>query len=160
MSFFESLRRILPGTHPDGSETSSSGGLVLESAGLFGESGADDGGPAVPPHPTSDFDRTQWHKKMKRVLERLPESSPEWPDLMLEAKALELDTSWVDNSQREEFLLLIRQAVADRVVTEDEHRKLDLARELIGIPEDEAQASLNAIVAEAESFFGKPVKEG
>lgn len=160
MGFFESLRRILPGGHPDDVESVPSGRVVLESGGLLGESGADDGGPAVPPLPTSDFDRTQWHKKMKRVLERLPESSPEWPDLMLEAKALELDAPWVENGLREEFLLLIRQAVADRVVTEDEHRKLDLARELIGIPDDEAEADLHAIVAEAESFFGKPVKGG
>ena len=55
--------------------------------------------------------------------------------------------------------MLIRQAVSDRHVTEEEHRKLDLARDLIGIPEAEAEAILHAIVAEAEAFFGKPVEE-
>ena len=55
--------------------------------------------------------------------------------------------------------MLIRQAVSDRHVTEEEHRKLDLARDLIGIPEAEAESLLHAIVAEAEAFFGKPVEE-
>jgi hypothetical protein len=53
--------------------------------------------------------------------------------------------------------MLVRQAVSDRHVTEDEHHKLELARDLIGLPEDKAEAILHAIVAEAEAFFGKPV---
>jgi len=79
---------------------------------------------------------------------------------MYEARALELDPAWVAQSQREEFLLLVRRAVSDRVVTGPEHQKLDLARELIGMPEAEAEEALHAIVSEAESFFGKPVRDG
>ena len=41
----------------------------------------------------------------------------------------------------DEFRLLIRRAVADRKLTPQEHRKLDLARDLIGISEAEAEAA-------------------
>ena len=77
---------------------------------------------------------------------------------MAEARALKLDPAWVTKCQVDEFLLLVRRAVADRLFTEPEHRKLDLARDLIGIPEAEAEAVLHSIVAEAESFFGKSVE--
>ena len=101
----------------------------------------------------------QWHKKLKRILDELPASQAEWPVLMTEARALGFDTTWLQECQLEEFQLMIRQAVSDRHFTEEEHRKLDLARDLIGIPEVEAEAMLDAIVAEAEAFFGKPVEE-
>lgn len=61
--------------------------------------------------------------------------------------------------QREEFAFLVRHAVADRVVSEEEQRKLDLARKLIGMPEAEAEQILHAIMAEAKAFFGTPVKD-
>ena len=59
---------------------------------------------------------------------------------------------------REEFTLLVRRVVADRVVTEAEHRKLDLARDLLEIPDAEAEAILHAVVADAEQFFGGTVE--
>ena len=71
---------------------------------------------------------------------------------------MEFDPAWVAKCQRDEFQLLIRCAVSDRRFTETEHRTLDLARDLIGIPEAEAEAALHAVVAEAESFFGKAVE--
>jgi hypothetical protein len=108
--------------------------------------------------PTVLFDRSRWHKKLKRVLEGLPDSKEEWNDVVVEAKALGLDPDWVSRRQKEEFLLLIRRAVADRVVTEQEHRALDMARDLIGMSDREAEEALHAIVAEAESFFGKAVE--
>jgi hypothetical protein len=57
-----------------------------------------------------------------------------------------------------EFSLMMRRAVADRHVTPEEHSKIDLARSLIDIPEAEAEAMLQAIVREAESFFGNAVE--
>jgi hypothetical protein len=65
----------------------------------------------------------------------------------------------VAQRQRAEFALLVRRAVADRAVTEPELRKLELARELIDILEPEAEETIHAIVADAESFFGTPVVE-
>jgi hypothetical protein len=104
------------------------------------------------------YDQTNWLKKLKRILDGLPESRPEWDDLVAEARALNFDPDWVARSQVDEFMLLVRRAVADGVFTEPEHRKLDLARDLIGIPEAEAEAALSSIVAEAESFFGKTIE--
>ena len=95
---------------------------------------------------------------MKLILEKLPESRAQWDDLIHEAGALGLDTAWVERCQREEFALMVRRAVADLGVTLQEHHKLDLARTLIGLSEDEAKAVLHAIAAEAEAFFGKPVE--
>src|SRR5205823_11333827 len=112
---------------------------------------------AAPPETTA-YDRDQWRRKLKRILEKLPASQEEWADLTAEAGALGLDTAWVEQCLRDEFALLVRRAVSDRHVTLAEHSKLELARTLIGIPEDEAEATLHAIVAEAQEFFNKPIE--
>jgi hypothetical protein len=152
MGFFDTLRRVLTGAHPAAAPAPSDRKPV---PGL-----GDDKDRSEAPTPGPDvYDRVQWQKKLKRILDELPASRGEWPDLMTEARALGFDSPWVRDCQLEGFQMLIRQAVADRHVTEEEHRKLDLARDLIGIPEVEAEATLHAIVAEAEAFFGKPVEE-
>jgi hypothetical protein len=106
---------------------------------------------------THDYDRQQWHKKLKTVLDRLPDSQDQWDDMMSDVGALGLDADWVKAVQREEFVLLVRRAVADRSITPMEHRKLDVARTLIGLPEDEAEGILTDVVREAEAFFGGEV---
>jgi hypothetical protein len=152
MGFFDTLRRVLTGTHRAAASAPSDRKSV---PGL-----ADGEARGETPTPGPDvYDRVQWQKKLKRILDELPASQAEWPVLMTEARALGFDLPWVRDCQLEEFQMLIRQAVADRHVTEEEHRKLDLARDLIGMPEGEAEAILHAIVAEAEAFFGKPVEE-
>ncbi|SIO25420.1 hypothetical protein SAMN05444166_3268 [Singulisphaera sp. GP187] len=150
MGFLDTLRRTL------GADSSTTSGAAVPLAVVAPEGLTEDAGPTVP---AGQYDRAQWHKKLKRILDELPGSRLEWDALIYEARALELDPEWVAQAQREEFLLLVRRIVADRVVTESEHRKLDLARELLGVPEAEAEATLHAIVAEAESFFGKPVRD-
>ena len=105
-----------------------------------------------------EYDRTQWAKKVKRVLERLPESRSEWPDVLAESKAMDFSPAWIKQCVRDEFTLMVRRAVADRVVTEAEHRKLDFARDLLEIPDAEAEGILNSVVAEAETFFGGAVE--
>ena len=95
---------------------------------------------------------------MKRILAKLPESRTQWDDLIREAGALGFDADWVEQCQREEFALMVRLAVSDHGVTLQEHSKLELARTLIGLSEDEAEATLHTIAAEAEAFFGKPVE--
>jgi hypothetical protein len=107
----------------------------------------------------SAYDRSQWQKRLHRVLDDLPASQPQWHDLVTDAQALKLETEWIAECQRQEFAFLVRRAVSDRVVSEVEHQKLDLARELIGMSEAEAEGVLHAIMAEAEAFFGKPVKD-
>jgi hypothetical protein len=147
VEFFNTLRRVLTGEHR------------LADAQLDSEPAADRA-PSDAHTPGPDvYDRVQWQKKLKRVLADLPASQPEWTSLQTEARALGMEPDWVEDCQREEFRMLIRQAVADRHVTEEEHRKLDLARDLIGIPEAEAATILHAIIAEAEAFFGAPVEE-
>jgi hypothetical protein len=157
MGFLDTLRRVL-GADPADTRAESVPPLVVEPGGSIEESGAD-AGPAVPPAPAGLYDRSQWHKKLKRILDELPASRPEWEGLAYEARALKLDPDWVMQCQCEEFLLLVRRVVSDRVVSESEHRKLDLARELVGLTEAEAEAVVHAVVAEAESFFGKPVRD-
>ena len=112
---------------------------------------------AAPPR-SSLFDRDQWRKKLKRILEKLPATEAQWNDLTQEAGALGFDNAWVARCYRDEFGLLVRKVVSDRVVTSAEHRKLEMARELMGIPDPEAEAILHAIVAEAEEFFGGTVE--
>lgn len=105
------------------------------------------------------YDQAQWRKKLKLILETLPESQSRWDELIAESRAMSFDPDWVVQVQVEEFLLLIRRAVSDRRFTEEEHEKLELARRLIGITEPEAEAALQTVVAEAEQFFGKPVRD-
>jgi hypothetical protein len=164
MGFFDTLRRVLGG-EPGGEGFP--GESLRPSEVDLGDSAhpefprrvpaADPAAMAAPP-PTTDYDRDQWRRKLKRILEKLPASQPEWADLMADAGALGLDTSWVEQCQREEFALLVRRAVSDRHVTLAEHSKLELARSLIGIPEAEAEETLHAIVAEAREFFHKPIE--
>ncbi|GAC1464254.1 MAG: hypothetical protein NVSMB9_02680 [Isosphaeraceae bacterium] len=158
MGFLDTLRRVLAGgaQEPDSHETASTLGLAEDNTG----DGAD-AGPTPPGDLVADasvYDRTNWQKKLKRILDSLPTSRHEWPELITEARALKLDPDWVTRCQVDEFMLLIRRAVSDRHFSEEEHRKLDLARDLIGIPEAEAEAALHTVVAEAESFFGKSVE--
>jgi len=110
------------------------------------------------PNQAGEYDKIQWRKRLTRLLEGLPETQGEWPALLSSAEALGLETGWVKASQREEFALLIRRVVADGVVTGMEHRKLDLARDLIGIPDSDAEATLHAVVSEAEELFGRPIE--
>jgi hypothetical protein len=152
MGFLDTLRRVLTGAHPAAAPAPRDQKPVPGRADDKHRSEAPTPGPDV-------YDRVQWQKKLKRILDELPDSQAEWPVLMTEARALGFDAPWIRDCQLEGFQMLIRQAVADRQVTEEEHRKLDLARDLIGIPEAEAEALLHAIVAEAEAVFGKPVEE-
>ena len=152
MGFFDALRRTLGGD-PDPNYSPRD----IEARFL----GVDpDTLPLTPetPFESGAYDRAQWAKKLKRVLADLPASRADWEDVAAEAKAMDFDPSWVARCGRDEFALLVRRAVADRVVTEAEHHKLDLARDLIGIPDAEAEAILQGVVAEAETFFGGSVE--
>lgn len=104
------------------------------------------------------YDRTQWRRKLTLTLDRLPESQKEWEPLMADARALNIDPAWIQGAMRSEFDLLIRRAVADSHLTGMEHRKLDLARDLIGLSDEDAEKMLHTAVAEAETFFGKDVE--
>jgi hypothetical protein len=148
MGFFDTVRRVLHIDNHPARDVSRAWGLDEEGAVPEEDHPAD----------TSKYDQAQWQKKMKRILGDLPGSKPSWAELMAEARALKLDPEWLKRCQREEFALLVRRAVSDRHFTEAEHRKLDVARELIGIPEAEAEATLHSVIAEAEKFFGKAVE--
>ncbi|MCA1684739.1 MAG: hypothetical protein LC745_01885 [Planctomycetia bacterium] len=159
MGFYDALKRVLGGGQAGADEWPIDRRLG-ESWGVNEVgSGADDTTDR-PAEGTSAFDRRQWERKLKRVLDKLPGSQGEWDDLMTEAGALGFDPRWVAERRRAEFALLVRRAVSDRVVTDAEHRKLDLARELLGVTEPEAEAVLKEVVGEARAFFGKPVVEG
>jgi hypothetical protein len=139
---------------------------LAESWGLGETSHSEFPGPAPAAEPvemtappeTLDYDRAQWRKKVKRILEKLPASQAEWEPMLTEARALGFDEAWVLQTELEEFRLMVRRAVADCNVTADEHRRLDLARSLIGLSEEDAEELLHAVVAEAEAFFGHSVE--
>lgn len=155
MGFFNALRRVLTG---DPGEKKYDPREI--EARYFDDAGDADEAPVAEaaPFESGKYDRAQWSKKLKRVLDELPESRAQWEDVVAEARAMGFDPDWVARRQKDEFLMLLRRTVADRVVTEAEHRKLDLARDLIGIPDAEAEAALHAVIAEAESFFGNKVE--
>lgn len=149
MGFLNALRKAITGDHSTSVDPN-----VAEAWGLSAEPQT----PELVSLEASEFDRSQWQKRVKRILDGLPDTEAEWPELLADARALHLSQDYVDKVMVDEFLLLIRRAVADRHVTELEHKNLDLARYLIGIPEEAAEATLNTVVREAESFFGKAVE--
>jgi hypothetical protein len=165
MGFFQALGRFLGGSDTRGLDDSRRDELMRK-WNLYDEKPADLPD-AIPddtiPGPiravgTSEYDRAQWHRRLKTILERLPESEDQWPELMADIKALGFDPDWVNEAMQAEFVMLMRRAVADRTLTTSEHRKLELARVLIGIPEDQAEATLQTVIREAESFFGGSVE--
>lgn len=154
MGFFETLRTVLADDFAGSTESRTD--ARKEVAG--GKKSA-----AGPGQSSDDvacwYDRTEWRKKLQRILDGLPQTQPEWDTLVSEARALKFDPAWVKQCEREEFLFMIRRAVSDGVVSEPDHQKLELARQLIGMPDPDAEAALRSIVAEADSIFVKPVRE-
>jgi hypothetical protein len=152
MGFFNALRQSLGG---DSAPKATPREIQAESLGIDPDELPL---PEEAPFNASNYDRAQWAKKLNRVVDGLPGTRPEWEDVVAESKAMGFEADWVALRVRKAFAMLVRRAVADGVVTEAEHRKLDLARELLGILDDEAVAILNDVVAEAESFFGGTVE--
>jgi hypothetical protein len=155
MGFLDSLRKTL-GVAP-------TAGLGPINPRLAGATGVDDEGDAataaVPePFQGSDYDKKTWRKKLKVVLDELPEGRSRFREVLAEGLSLGIPPATIAAWGREEFTMLVRQVVADRVVTDAEHRRIDLARELLEIPDADAQAILRAIVADAETFFGGTVE--
>ena len=162
MGFFDALKRVLP--HASHAHATDDAQKRIRAAwGLEDEEPSD----AESAHKTalpegggaSAYDRSQWAKRLRRVLDELPASQPQWHELSTDAHALEIEEEWMADRYRGEFEFLVRRAVADRVVSEEEHHKIELARKLMGMPEAEAEKILHTIMAEAEAFFGAPVKD-
>jgi hypothetical protein len=154
MGFFDSLRRTLGVAKPP------AGPVNPRRAGAWNVD--DEGNPldAAEPEPFHGgaYDKKNWLKKLKMLLEELPASQSRFADHIAEAHALGFDPEQMNTWTRDEFAMLVRHIVADRVVTEAEHRNLELARQLLDIPDAEAEAILHAVVAEAEKFFGGTVQ--
>lgn len=152
MGFFNALRRVLSGENAGEQPVNH---RLAEAWGLADSEVGPDHGEASE---AGEYDRNQWRKRLKRVLAELPGSASEWSDLIADGKALGFESDWMDHCAREEFDLMVRRAVSDRVFTESEHRRLDFVRDLMGIPEHEAEERLHAVVAEAERFFGERIE--
>lgn len=166
MGFFKALKRLLPhASHAHATDESRQ--RIRAAWGLDDDDTTDEGRGAdhasaatmTAGSVASIYDRAQWQKRLRKILDDLPDSQPQWHDLITDAHALQLEPDWIADRQREEFAFIIRRAVADQVISEDDHHKLDLARRLIGMPEAEAEVALHAIMAEAAAFFGAPVKD-
>ena len=153
MGFFDSLRRALGGNAHKKADPKISRAWGLEETELE---------PTTTGEPESfhagEYDRKNWRKKLKRILDDLPESKSQWPDHIADAHSMGVPADLLKTWFREEFAMLVRRMVADRKVTEAEHRTLDLARTLLEIPDAEAESILHAVVGEAEIFFGGTIE--
>ncbi len=156
MGFLDALRRTLSGG--ESARDKATKERLAKAWGLDELSPPEAPESANPATGSSAYDREIWRRKLTHLLENPPIPETEWKDFLADAYALGFDRDWVEKAQRESFEMLIRKAVSDGVVTLEEHHNIDAARDLIGIPEDEAVALLHQIVAEAEQFFGKTVE--
>jgi hypothetical protein len=163
MGFLDSLRRALGA---DALPSERERRLQLAEAWGLDTPGGDatDAGPADPAQiaaspDTTGYDREIWRKKLRLMFtDKMPVAEREWTEFLAEAQALGFDRDWVEKAQREEFEMMVRRAVADGVVTLEEHHNLELARSLIGIPETEAEDTLHRVVDEARAIFGKEIE--
>ena len=155
MGFFDSLRRILSDDAPAGRGTTSQG---LSHAWSLHDTDDHAAGTDPEPFHGGEYDRKNWRKKLKLILDELPASRGRWADHIADAHAMGFEPDQIATWCRDEFTLMVRRIVADRVVTEEEHRTLDLARDLLAIPDAEAEQILHDVAAEAEAFFGKSVE--
>lgn len=166
MGFFSTLGQVLSGDRLEPEERE----RLSEAWKVYGETtqelptytpqpaGASPDEPRLRRSVASQYDAAMWRKKLKTVLGELPGSRAEWASVKSDIAALELNPGWVRRAMREEFVLLIRRAVSDFRVTRAEHEALELARDLIELPEADAEKILREVVAEAEAFFGKPIR--
>lgn len=151
MRFLEALKEFLNSSdHAKGAESDRA--RIRDAWNL-------DSAPSADADSASPYDVEQWRKKLRRIFEELPESKGEWTALMTEARAYGLDAEWIDARLAEEFTQLIRGVVADRVLSEADHERIETARRLIGLTESQAETAVRAIVSEAEQFFGGAVVE-
>lgn len=167
MGFFAALSRILGDDRPTPARATDDRDRLLQEWGLSDTAhpefpsgkvpAADPAEMAAPPEP-SGFDRGLWFKKLKHLLEKLPDSESQWDDFLADAGALGIPEEESRRAMREEFVLLIRRAVADSVLEPQERRKIELARSLIGLSDAEALSLLNEVATEAESFFGRKIE--
>jgi hypothetical protein len=162
MGFLDVLRGYFTGDATGASDDArnrirNAWGLDDRSPGAAGA--ASPTGPAPDPDAPSAYDVEQWKLKLQRILDGLPTTEPEWASLVTEARAYKLKEDWVSKQFNEQFELLIRSVVADRVLSEDDLARIETARKLIGISESQAEAAVRAVVADAEAFFGRPVVE-
>ena len=139
MGFFNALKRLLPhASHELASEESrqrirAAWGLDDDESDTAGR-GDDHALPATKTGSNASvFDRAQWQKRLRRILDGLPGSQPQWHVLMTDAHALQLEPDWIADRQREEFAFIIRRAVADKVISEEDHGMVQLR--VTAIPE-------------------------
>lgn len=160
MPFFQALGKLL------------SGGNKLDEAGRQKLVEAwhvyDELPPSVPGFPEPEvedartgllYDRSIWYRKLKRILSELPNSESEWPELKAEVTSLGLDPEWVAGCEKAEFTMIVRRALADGVISAEEHRRIDQARQMMGLSDEESMVILNEIKAEAEEVFGRAVED-
>jgi hypothetical protein len=157
MGFFDTLRRVL--SHETHAHVSHDTQKRIRNAWGLEEEETPPLAPGPESRGASAYDRAQWTKRLRRILDELPGSEPQWRELLTDAHALALEPEWITQQEREGFAFLVRAAVSHRKVTEEEHRKIELARKLIDLPEAQAEEILHSIMAEAEAFFGAPVEE-
>lgn len=154
MGFLSTLRHLLTDhSHVERSEESLE--RFRNAWGLDDEAAV--GGNSPTDQVASEYDRTQWRRKLHHIFEKDPASDAEWPTLMREAKALNLDDAWVDAAMREEFTMMIRSLIADRRLSEDDQERLDAVRKRMEMTEEEAAALVQSVVADARRFFGGDV---
>jgi hypothetical protein len=165
MGIFDALNRARSGARgaDDARRLAAAWGLDEAEVHPAQTSDEDQPAPALSPSApveteASAYDRSQWLRKLKRVLDELPDSEAEWEPMETEGKALKLGDSWMRMAAIEEFTLMVRRAVADRVFTRREHEKIEHARRVIGLSEREAEAIVDGVIREAEQFFGGAIE--
>jgi hypothetical protein len=106
----------------------------------------------------SAYDLRMWSKKLQHlVTEEKPIAVDAWRDFMADATALGFDPEWINQQRHDAFSTLLRKAVADGIVTGEEHELIDLWRLRLGLSEAEAEQTLERIVSEASAHLGRDI---
>jgi hypothetical protein len=162
MGFLDFIKKIIGN---DASVPTEDRARLAQAWGLSEEELAPPGSEAQPGDATAlaiagsgDYDRARWQKKLRFLLDKLPDSRDQWDDFLSDAHALGFDREWLATVKKEEFGLLVRRLIADRLLSPAEHDQLDLARKLLDITEPQAEEIVHRVIEEAETIFGRKIE--
>lgn len=111
------------------------------------------------------YDGLMWRKKIARMVIEPAEIGREnfqahLAEIWNESHALGLSPEAIFETAKTAFRNAVRHVVADRVITQAEHRYLENLQETFGLPGEMAARITQEVITEAETIFAAKIENG
>lgn len=111
------------------------------------------------------YDELMWRKKIARMVIDPAEIGREnfqarLAEIWHESHALGLSPEAIFETARNAFHGAVRHVVADRVITQTEHRYLEMLQDTFGLPGEMAAQITQEVTREAETIFAARIENG